>query len=88
MRLGYDLMIPLNDFSLQYLSIKDEIDSAISEVLESGWYILGENVSLFEREFANYCNVRYAIGVGNGLDALQLTLKAYDIQPRWKTTSR
>lgn len=72
--------IPMNDFRLQYYSIKEEIDKAISGVLESGWYILGENVRAFEKEFANYCGAKYAIGVGNGLEALQLAMLAYGIR--------
>ena len=56
-----------------------EIDEAIAKVLNSGWYILGENVRSFERGFANYCNTKYAVGVANGLDALTLILKGYGI---------
>lgn len=72
-------MIPMNDFRLQYNSIKEEIDKAISDVLESGWYILGENVRAFEKEFAAYCGAKFGVGVGNGLEALQLAMLAYDI---------
>lgn len=72
-------MIPMNDFRLQYCSIKEEIDKAISEVLESGWYILGAQVKAFEKEFADYCGVKFAVGVGNGLEALQLALLAHKI---------
>lgn len=56
-----------------------QIKNAVSRVLESGRYILGEEALLFENEFALYCGVKYCIGVGNGLDALHLILKAYDI---------
>ena len=76
---SYRALIPMNDFKLQYLSIKDEIDDAIQRVLESGHYILGENVQAFEKEFANYCNAKYAVGVGNGLEALHLAMLAYGI---------
>jgi dTDP-4-amino-4,6-dideoxygalactose transaminase len=72
-------MIPMNDFRLQYSSIKEEVDKAISDVLESGWYILGENVRAFEKEFAAYCGAKFGVGVGNGLEALQLALLAYDV---------
>lgn len=51
------------------------------EILESGWYILGKNVERFEQEFAAYCGVSYCIGVASGLDALVLSLKAYDFPP-------
>jgi dTDP-4-amino-4,6-dideoxygalactose transaminase len=64
----------MNDFKSQYHLIKEEIDDAVSKVLESGWYILGENVSAFEREFADYCGAQFAVSVGNGLEALQLAL--------------
>jgi dTDP-4-amino-4,6-dideoxygalactose transaminase len=49
--------------------------------MESGWYILGQEVEAFEAEFAAYCGVKHCLGVGNGLDALYLILRAYDIGP-------
>ena len=60
-------------------SIKDEVNIKINEVLESFNFILGENLEAFEHEFANYCNVKYGIGVGSGSDALFLYLKALGI---------
>ena len=72
-------MIPFNDFKLQYRYIKNEIDEAINNCLESGWYILGNNVKAFEKEFAEYCGAEFGIGVGNGLEALQLALLAYGV---------
>jgi len=54
-----------------------EIEDTITDVLNSGWYILGKSVENFERNFANYCGVGNVIGVGNGLDALTLILKGY-----------
>lgn len=62
-----------------YLAHKAEIDAAIARVLESGWYILGEEVSAFEREWASYLGVADAIGVGNGTDALELALRGLGI---------
>lgn len=56
---------------------KREMLDACERVIDSGWFILGEEVKAFEKEFANYCNVKYAIGVANGLDALTLTLRAW-----------
>ena len=56
---------------------KSEIDLAIREVLESGWYLLGEQNRKFESNFAAYCGARYCIGCANGLDALRLIIKAY-----------
>ena len=52
-----------------------------NEALESGWYILGKRVKSFEREFAEYCGVPHCIGVASGLDALSLSLKAFDFAP-------
>lgn len=54
-----------------------EINAAIQRVLDSGWYLLGEEVSSFEQEFADYCGAKHCIGVANGLDALILILMAY-----------
>jgi len=56
---------------------RDEIDEAIKRVLNSGWYILGEEVSSFEREFADYCGAKQCVGVANGLDSLTLILMGY-----------
>lgn len=55
------------------------IRAAIDKILNSGWYVLGDETSAFEREFAAYCGVAQCIGVANGLDALHLILRAYDI---------
>jgi len=67
-----------------FLSLKDinarhadELKAAAARVIDSGWYVLGQEVAAFEREFADYCGARHAIGVGNGLDALSLILRAY-----------
>lgn len=56
---------------------KKELLSACERVIDSGWYILGEEVKEFETAFSNYCGVKYGIGVANGLDALILTLRAW-----------
>lgn len=55
------------------------IDSKIKQVLDSGWYVLGEQNRLFEQNFAKYCGVRYCVGCANGLDALRLIIKAYGL---------
>jgi len=55
------------------------IREAIERVLRSGFYILGEETTAFEREFADYCGVKHCVGVANGLDALHLILRGYDI---------
>ena len=72
-------MILQCDPKSNYLSYKDEIDFAIKEVLESGYYILGPNVDAFEKEFATYNDVDYAVGVANGTDAIEVALRAANI---------
>ncbi len=74
-------MIPFGDLGLQYRALKVELDRAIQQVLDDGWFILGKNVSAFEQEFAAYCGTAHAIGVGNGTDALQLALMACGVGP-------
>ena len=71
--------VPFLDLKTPYRELQDELDAAYRRVMESGWYILGEETEAFEREFAAYCGVRYCIGVGNGLEALHLILRAYSI---------
>lgn len=71
--------VPFLDLKAAYLELKDELDTAYSRVMESGWYILGDEVEAFEQEFANYCGVKHCIGVANGLDALHLILRGYGI---------
>ena len=72
-------MVPFLDLTRQYKSIKGEIVSATQRVYEKGHFILGEEVSAFEREFSNYCGVHYGVGVGSGTDALFLALKTAGI---------
>ncbi len=57
----------------------DNLLTAFNEVLQKGWYILGNQVAGFEKDFANYCGTKYCIGVASGLDAIMLTLKALDL---------
>ncbi len=66
--------VPLIDLKRQYHSIKEEIDSAIQDVLEDQAFILGPQVKEFEKLFASYCNTKHAIGVSSGTDALLLAL--------------
>lgn len=73
--------IPIASASAQYATIKEEIDDAALRVLESGWFVLGEEVRAFEAEFAAYCGTAHAIGVGNGTDALMLGLRALGVGP-------
>jgi len=73
--------IPFLDLKAGYLELREEIDEAIRESLESGWYIGGESVERFEREFAEYTGTAHCISTGNGLDALHLGLKALGVGP-------
>ena len=56
---------------------REEIDARIKQVIDSGWYLLGNQDKEFEKNFAAYCGVKHCIGVANGLDALNLIIKAY-----------
>jgi len=71
--------IPFLDMRSPYQELKHELDNAYQQVMESGWYIMGNELDAFEREFADYCGTRHCVGVGNGLDALHLILRAYGI---------
>ena len=70
-------MIPFLDLKKINAQYKEELIGACTKVIDGGWYILGEEVENFEKEFANYCGTKYTIGVANGLDALILILRAY-----------
>lgn len=72
-------MIPFLDLKAPHEELRAELSLAFERVLNSGWYIQGDELKLFEREFASYCEVEQCIGVGNGLDALHLILRAYGI---------
>ena len=72
-------MVPFLDLTRQQTKIKTEILSATQKVYEKGRFILGEEVSAFEKEFSHYCGVRHGVGVGSGTDALYLALKAAGI---------
>src|SRR6266567_5920281 len=73
--------VPFLDLRPQYLELKDQFDGACQRVAESGQFILGREVESFESEFAAYCGAGHCIGVGNGLDALHLIVRALDIGP-------
>jgi len=73
--------IAMVDLAGEYREIKDEIDEAVHRVLESGHFIVGEEVDAFEHEIASYLGVRHSIGVASGSDALLLALMALDIGP-------
>lgn len=73
------MSVPFLDLRIRDCELRDEIEAACRRVLDSGWFILGKELEAFETEFAKYCSVRHCIGVGNGLDALQLILRACGI---------
>ncbi len=72
-------MISFLDLKKINARYETELKNACARVIDSGWYILGKEVKDFEREFAEFCGTKYAVGVANGLDALTLTLKAWII---------
>ncbi|MGE0152191.1 MAG: DegT/DnrJ/EryC1/StrS family aminotransferase [Reyranellaceae bacterium] len=73
------MAIPFLDLKPLYREIGPELDAAYREVMESGWYILGGQVAAFEQEYAAWCGAAHCVGVGNGLEALELCLHAFDI---------
>lgn len=74
-------MIPFLDLQAATRELKAEIDGAIARVVSSGWYIGGPEVTAFESDWAAFCGAKHAVGVGNGLDALHLALKAVGVGP-------
>jgi dTDP-4-amino-4,6-dideoxygalactose transaminase len=74
-------MIPFLDLAPGYAELKPEIDAAVARVIESCRYIMGEELEAFEAAFAAYCDAAHCVGVGNGLDALVLSLRALDVGP-------
>src|ERR1051325_3847061 len=73
------MRVPFINLQAAYVELKSELDTAFQRVMESGWYILGDEGKAFEYEFAAYCEAEYCIGVANGLDALHLILRAMEI---------
>lgn len=73
------MRVPFLDVRATYLELSERIDSAVRQVLESGWYILGEEVVGFESEFARYCHAEHCVGVATGLDALAISLRALGV---------
>src|SRR3981081_4406274 len=73
--------VPFVDLCAQYRTISGEVTQAASNVLRESAFILGREVSLFEEEFAAFCEAKWAIGVDSGTSALELALRAYEIGP-------
>ena len=72
--------VPFLDLKKINKQFSPKIDSVLKRVVDSGWYIMGQEVSKFEVEFAKYCGAKYCIGVANGLDALKLIIDAYGLK--------
>jgi dTDP-4-amino-4,6-dideoxygalactose transaminase len=72
-------MIPFLDMKSGYAELKPELDAAYSRVMESGWYVLGKEVEAFEAEYAAFSGTKHCVGLGNGLEALELALRGWNI---------
>ena len=75
------MSVPFQDFKAAYHELKAELDDAYFRFMESGWYVLGKELTAFEEEYAHYCEAEHCVGVANGLDALHLALRALNIGP-------
>ncbi|MDP4142953.1 MAG: DegT/DnrJ/EryC1/StrS family aminotransferase [Bacillota bacterium] len=73
------MYVPFVNLEVMHNEIRNEIFNKFMEVYNNNWFILGNEVKSFEEEFADFCNARYCIGCGNGLDALYLILRGYEI---------
>lgn len=74
-------MIKFLDLQAAYLELQPKFDEAYHRVMESGWYLLGQETEAFEEEYARFCGVSHCVTVANGLDALRLSLHAFHIGP-------
>lgn len=73
------MKVPFVSFEVMHGEIRDELDNAYKAVMDSNYFIQGSHCTLFEKNFADYCNAKHCIGVATGLDALYLILKAMEI---------
>jgi len=73
------MSLPFLDIAAANNECRQELDAAYHQVMDSNWFVLGEQVQAFENEFAAYCDVDHCVGVGNGLDAIMLILKSFEI---------
>ncbi len=73
--------VPFLNLGRIHIPLRESLDEAYRRVMDSGWFIMGPELEAFESEFANYCEVKHCVGVGNGLEALHLLLLAYGIGP-------
>lgn len=72
-------MISYLDLGKMHHGIREELNNAVNTVMQNDWYILGQELEHFEKEYALFCGTKYCLGVGNGLDALHIILRAYGI---------
>jgi dTDP-4-amino-4,6-dideoxygalactose transaminase len=73
--------VPFLDLGHLHQPIREQLDAVYRRVMDSGWFVMGPELEAFESEFADYCEVKHCIGVGNGLEALHLLLRAYGVGP-------
>ncbi len=73
------MKVPFVDLKAAHAELRGELDAAIARVLDSGWFLLGEELEAFEGQFAAYCGAAHCVGVHSGLDAIELLLRAHGI---------
>lgn len=78
---AHPIKVPFLELAPAYAELRDDLDAAYHRVMDSGWYLLGDELTHFESEFAAYCEAAHCVGVANGLDALHLILRAFRIGP-------
>ena len=74
-------MITMNDFKAEPAELREAMLGAVKRVLDSGWYVLGNELLGFEKQWASACGVEHGVGVGNGMDAIEIALRALNIGP-------
>ena len=74
-------LVPFLDLKTPHTVLRSQLEAAFDRTLNSGWFVLGKEVEAFEHEFAAYCKAEHCVGVGSGLEALHLILRAYGIGP-------
>ena len=75
------MKVPILELLPTYRELEDQLNETWLRVMRSGWYLLGKETETFEREFAAYCGTKHCVSVANGLDALHLILRGYEIGP-------
>ena len=76
-----EVKVSFQNFRAAYDELKQDLDAAYHRFMESGWYVLGKELSAFEEEYAAYCDSSHCVGVANGLEALHLALRALGVGP-------